>query len=95
MTDGDFEDIGGSVFPSGAASLSQREEGPQSFPTVATADAPPLALRVPYVDLPWAPVPSQALALQDVSAQHTGTGGKRGRAPTSKAVLCNATAQQM
>ena len=44
MTDGDFEDIGGSVFPSGAASLSQREEGPQSFPTVATADAPPLAL---------------------------------------------------
>ena len=28
MTDGDFEDIGGSVFPSGAASLSQREKGP-------------------------------------------------------------------
>ena len=75
MTDGDFEDVGGSVFRSGAASLSRREEGPQPF---SPDDAPPLALRVPDVDLPWALVPSKALAaLQDVgicSAQNPGTG---------------------
>ena len=78
MTYGDFEDIGGSVFPSGAASLSQREEGPRPFPTVATADAPPLAPRVPDVALPWALVPFKALAaLQDIgigSAQNPVTG---------------------
>jgi len=100
MTDGDFEDVGGSVFRSGAASSSRREEGPQTFPTVAIVDAPPLAPRAPYVDLPWALVPSQTLALQDIgigSAQHPGTGSvcKRGHAPIAKAVVCNANVQQM
>ena len=30
-----------------------REEGPETFPTVASADAPPLGLKAPDVDLPW------------------------------------------
>ena len=49
----DFEDIGGGVFGSGASSSLRREEGPETFPTVASADAPPLALKASDVDLPW------------------------------------------
>jgi hypothetical protein len=53
ITDGDFEDVGGGVFRSGAFSSLRREEGPETFPTVASADAPPLALKASDVDLPW------------------------------------------
>jgi hypothetical protein len=49
-TDGDFEAVCGSVFRSGAASSSRREERPRPAP-LATVDAPRLALRVPDVDL--------------------------------------------
>jgi hypothetical protein len=53
ITDGNFEDVGGGVFRSGASSSLRREEGPETFPTVASADAPPLALKAPDVDLHW------------------------------------------
>ena len=54
IADGDFEDVGGGVFRSGASSSLRREGGPETFPTVASTDAPPLALKAPDVDLPWA-----------------------------------------
>ena len=62
LADGDVDNVGGAVFRSGAASSSRREEGPQTFPTVATVDAPPLSQRVADSDLPWYLVASLALA---------------------------------
>jgi hypothetical protein len=69
ITDGDFEDVGGGVFRSGASSSLRREEGLETFPTVASADASPLALKAPDVDLPW----SHAVPLQRAIGNGTAT----------------------
>ena len=53
ITYGHFDDVGGGVFRSGASSSLRRAEGPATFSTVASADAPQLALKAPDVDLPW------------------------------------------
>ena len=70
ITDGDFEDVGGAVFRSGASSSLRREEGPETFPTVASADAPPLALKASDVDLPWSE-PSGSVKVKAIADRTT------------------------
>ena len=53
VTDGDFQEVGGAMFRSGAASSSFSEVSAASCPTPASSASQPLALRLGDEDLPF------------------------------------------
>ena len=61
ITDADFDDAGAHVFRSGAASSSRQEEGPLTFATPASVEAPPVSLRAAPSDFPWASLSTRTL----------------------------------